>query len=69
MDLQEALTLVATAPRLDTQIVFANDFDRDAFTCYNANPTLTTDGTQCLLADIRDVKDQIQMYVLSLIHI
>ena len=50
-------------PRLDTQIVFANDFDRDAFTCYNANPTLTTNGTQCLLADIRDVKDQIQMYV------
>lgn len=39
-------------PRLDTQIVFANDFDRDAFTCYNANQMLTADGAQCLLADI-----------------
>ena len=42
-------------PRLNTHIVFANDFDRDAFTCYNANSLLTADGTECLLADIRDV--------------
>lgn len=42
-------------PRLDTNIVFANDFDVDAQTCYNANPLLTEDGAECLLADIRTV--------------
>lgn len=42
-------------PRLDTNIVFANDFDIDAQTCYNANPLLTEDGVECLLADIRTV--------------
>lgn len=42
-------------PRLDTNIVFANDFDVDAQTCYNANPLLTEDGVECLLADIRNV--------------
>ena len=41
--------------RLDTEIVFANDFDADAQTCYNSNPLLTTDGVECLLADIRSV--------------
>lgn len=41
--------------RLNTEIIFANDFDKDAFTCYNANPLLTNDGVKCLLADIRDV--------------
>lgn len=41
--------------RLDTEIVFANDFDRDAQTCYNSNTLLTADGANCLLADIRDV--------------
>ena len=41
--------------RLNTEIIFANDFDQDAFTCYNANPLLTNDGVKCLLADIRDV--------------
>lgn len=41
--------------RLDTEIVFANDFDVDAQTCYNANPLLNQDGAECLLADIRNV--------------
>lgn len=41
--------------RLDTQIVFANDFDADAQCCYNNNPMLTNDGAQCLLEDIRNV--------------
>lgn len=42
-------------PRHDTNIVFANDFDIDAQTCYNANPLLTNEGGNCLLADIRNV--------------
>lgn len=42
-------------PRLNTNIVFANDFDVDAQTCYNANQLLTEDGVECLLADIRAV--------------
>jgi DNA (cytosine-5)-methyltransferase 1 len=41
--------------RLDTNIVFANDFDQDAANCYNANPLLTADGADCLLQDIRTV--------------
>ncbi len=41
--------------RLDTEIVFANDFDADAQVCYNSNPLLTNDGANCLLADIRNV--------------
>jgi len=41
--------------RLDTTIVFANDFDQDAANCYNANPLLTADGANCLLQDIRTV--------------
>jgi DNA (cytosine-5)-methyltransferase 1 len=41
--------------RLDTSIVFANDFDQDASNCYNANPLLTADGVDCLLQDIRTV--------------
>lgn len=41
--------------RLDTNIVFANDFDQDAANCYNNNPMLTTDGVDCLLQDIRTV--------------
>lgn len=37
-------------------IVFANDFDSDATTCYNSNPLLIRDGgCKCLLADIRNV--------------
>jgi DNA (cytosine-5)-methyltransferase 1 len=46
--------------RLNTHIVFANDFDADAHACYNANPLLTEDGAECLLEDIRNVDaDQI----------
>lgn len=41
--------------RLNTEIVFANDFDIDAQTCYNNNPLLTKEGAQCLLEDIRNV--------------
>lgn len=41
--------------RLNTQIVFANDFDKDAFTCYNSNELLQSDGAHSILADIRDV--------------
>lgn len=41
--------------RLNTEIVFANDFDIDAQTCYNSNPLLTNDGAECLLEDIRNV--------------
>lgn len=42
--------------RLNTNIVFANDFDQDAANCYNANPLLTDDGVDCLLQDIRTVE-------------
>lgn len=42
--------------RLNTNIVFANDFDQDAANCYNANPLLTDDGMACLLQDIRTVE-------------
>lgn len=42
--------------RLNTKIVFANDFDQDAYTCYNANHLLTKDGVESILADIRDVE-------------
>ena len=42
--------------RLNTNIVFANDFDIDACTCYNTNTHLINDGVQCSLADIRDIK-------------
>ena len=41
--------------RLNTEIVFANDFDADAQTCYNSNPLLTNDGALCLLDDIRNI--------------
>lgn len=41
--------------RLDTQIVFANDFDKDAATCYNSNALLTAHGCQCRLEDIRNI--------------
>ena len=38
------------------KIVFANDFDRDATTCYNSNLFFNHDGDcKCLLADIRNV--------------
>lgn len=39
--------------RLNTEIVFANDFDKDAATCYNSNSLLTAHGVMCRLDDIR----------------
>lgn len=45
-------------PKLPTQIVFANDFDSDAATCYNANPLLVKDGAKCLLKDIREINSE-----------
>lgn len=41
--------------RLDTDIVFANDFDRDACNCYNSNKLLVENGAKCIQADIREV--------------
>lgn len=50
-------------PKLQTKVVFANDFDKDAATCYNSNPLLTNDGADCLLEDIRNVSvDRIPDY-------
>lgn len=39
----------------NTIIVFANDIDADAVTCYNSNHLLSKKGNDCRLADIRDV--------------
>ena len=44
--------------RLNTEIVFANDFDSDAQTCYNSNDLLVKDGVYCLLKDIRSIETQ-----------
>ena len=44
--------------RLNTEVVFANDFDPDAANCYNSNPLLVQDGVQCLLQDIRNVDSE-----------
>lgn len=41
--------------KLPTEVVFANDFDKDAADCYNSNELLSSDGSKCLLKDIRDV--------------
>ena len=41
--------------RLNTKIVFANDFDKDASTCYNSNELLIKDGVNCTLEDIRNI--------------
>ncbi len=41
--------------RLNTEIVFANDFDKDAASCYNSNLLLTEHGTTCRLEDIRNI--------------
>ena len=41
--------------RLSTKVVFANDFDKDAATCYNSNELLCHDGANCILEDIRNV--------------
>lgn len=42
--------------KLPTHIVFANDIDSDASTCYNSNTHLTSDGTICSLNDIRNIQ-------------
>ena len=44
--------------KLDTHIVFANDFDQDAYNCYNSNRLLTDDGAECRLEDIRNIKTE-----------
>ena len=41
--------------RLNTDIIFANDFDIDATTCYNTNPLLINEGVECLLEDVRNI--------------
>lgn len=41
--------------KLPTQIVFANDFDKDATSCYNANEMLISEGAKCTLEDIRNI--------------
>lgn len=43
--------------RLNTNMVFANDFDQDAETCYNSNDLLVggENEAHCLLADIRTI--------------
>lgn len=45
--------------RLNTDIVFANDFDIDATTCYNSNPLLINEGVECLLEDIRNINAEV----------
>ena len=45
-------------PKQPTEIVFANDFDKDAADCYNSNPLLVADGAKCLLKDIREVESE-----------
>lgn len=41
--------------KLDTKVVFANDFDQDAATCYNSNSLLVASGDVCRLDDIRNI--------------
>ena len=40
---------------LNAEVVFANDFDKDAATCYNSNHLLTAHGCECRLEDIRNI--------------
>lgn len=44
--------------KLPTNIVFANDFDKDAATCYNSNHLLFNTGDECILKDIRDIASE-----------
>lgn len=41
--------------KLNTKIVFANDFDIDAATCYNSNKLLTKDGVKSICKDVREI--------------
>lgn len=43
--------------RLPTHIVFANDFDKDAVSCFNANIPNYDEGAECIRGDIRDVRE------------
>lgn len=42
-------------PKHNTNVVFANDIDPDAVTCYNSNTILSKRGNDCVLADIREI--------------
>ncbi len=42
-------------PRLATEVVYANDFDKDAVTCFNANIPKYDKKAMCTEKDIRDV--------------
>ena len=44
-----------TYEKLPTKVVFANDFDKDATSCYNANELLISHGVECKLEDIRNI--------------
>ena len=44
--------------RLNTDVVFANDFDPDAVKCYNSNPLLVKDSAQSVCRDVRDIADE-----------
>lgn len=41
--------------KLNTKIVFANDIDVDAATCYNSNKLLTKDGVKSVCKDVREI--------------
>lgn len=41
--------------KLNTKIVFANDFDIDAATCYNSNKLLIKDGAKSVCKDVREI--------------
>ena len=43
--------------KLPTHVVYANDFDHDAVTCFNANLPLYDEGVSCAEKDIRDVDE------------
>lgn len=44
--------------RLNTEIVFANDFDSDAVLCYNSNPLLVKESTKSICQDVRDISNE-----------
>lgn len=41
--------------KLNTKVVFANDFDIDAATCYNSNKLLTKEGAKSVCKDVREI--------------
>ena len=43
--------------KLPTHVVYANDFDHDAATCFNANMPNFDEGAECHEGDIRDVDE------------